>query len=201
VVSTNSYPLITDTDHGTWRRLALVRFPYTWRKQPADVVTANDRLGDPTLRARMNAGTDGQHEAVLAWLVAGAVRWYKAGEIMPAPPKRVVKDTASWREQFDLIFAFFHEALIPDPKAHVISTELLSAFNHWAQARGYHEWSDRTFTSRFGEHEEVTGHQVTKRRTRTGAGLSRYRNGLPQVDRQVEARYMAWLGVRFSATL
>jgi putative DNA primase/helicase len=201
IVSTNSYPLITDTDHGTWRRLALVRFPYRWCKPGEELRGDNDRRGDPTLRARMNAGADGQHEAVLAWLVAGAVRWYQAEEIMPPPPRRVIRDTASWRQQYDLIFAFFHEALAPDLEAHVISTELLGAFNRWAQARGYHEWSDRTFTSRFAEHEEVTGNQVAKRTIRAKPGISRppNRTALPGQDHP-PARYAAWVGVRFRAS-
>jgi hypothetical protein len=58
------------------------------------------------------------------------VRWYEAEEIMPQPPKRVTKDTGSWREQFDLIFAFFHEVPVPDVQAHIVSTEL-----HWGKAR------------------------------------------------------------------
>ena len=31
-VSTNYKPRVDETDHGTWRRLAMVEFPITYRK-------------------------------------------------------------------------------------------------------------------------------------------------------------------------
>jgi putative DNA primase/helicase len=52
-LSTNYRPMIEETDHGTWRRLALVSFPYTFRKRHQSLIGPNDRRGDPTLRVRV----------------------------------------------------------------------------------------------------------------------------------------------------
>ena len=55
-VSSNYEPRVEETDHGTWRRLALVKFPYTYRKAGEKLTGPNDRRDDPTLRDRIMAG-------------------------------------------------------------------------------------------------------------------------------------------------
>ena len=85
-VTTNYLPRVDESDHGTWRRLALVEFPYRYRQAHEADQTNFDRVGDPNLRERLRRGGDGQHEAVLAWLVAGAVKWYRDGQRMPWTP-------------------------------------------------------------------------------------------------------------------
>ena len=69
VQTTNYLPRVAQVDHGTWRRLALVRFPYTFTATPAG---PHERLEDSGLKARLEQGKEGQYEAVLAWLVEGA---------------------------------------------------------------------------------------------------------------------------------
>jgi phage/plasmid-associated DNA primase len=82
-VTTNYELRVDENDHGTWRRLVRVPFPYRFGTAPGDLPA------DPGLRLRIREGRDGQHEAVLAWIVAGALQWAAAGEIMPtAPPSR-----------------------------------------------------------------------------------------------------------------
>ena len=109
-LSTNPIPIVTDTDHGTWRRLALVRFPYRFRKAHEALETPDDRYGDPGLRDRLRDGQR-QREAVLAWLVTGAERWYAGG--MSQPPASVTADTAAWRANSDPIEGFWRERLRP----------------------------------------------------------------------------------------
>ena len=155
IVSTNYAPAVAETDHGTWRRLALATFPYRWLKPGMEPRSDLDRPGDPGLRERLRAGLDGQHEAVLAWLVEGAVQWYQAGQVMPPLPKRVEDDTREWRAESDLIMAFWDECLIADPGSLVAASDMLSEFNGWLGQRGHRDWSDRTLSSRF------TGHDVT----------------------------------------
>jgi putative DNA primase/helicase len=46
-VSTNYRPIVQATDHGTWRRLLLVRFPYTFRKPHESLTGPDDRRGNP----------------------------------------------------------------------------------------------------------------------------------------------------------
>jgi putative DNA primase/helicase len=87
-ITTNYQPRVDESDHGTWRRLALVEFPYRYRyrKRHERLERANDRVGDPGLRERLRNGGNGRHEAVLAWLVAGTVRWYANDKVMPVDP-------------------------------------------------------------------------------------------------------------------
>jgi putative DNA primase/helicase len=70
-VTTNYYPKVDESDHGTWRRLAMLDFPYRYRKSGQPIETANDRPGDPGLRQRLRHPDAPRAQAVLAWLVGG----------------------------------------------------------------------------------------------------------------------------------
>ena len=136
-LNTNYKLTVTETDWGTWRRLALLRFPYIFRK-PGEALTGDgDRTGDPGLRDRLKHGAQGQHEAILAWLVRGAMGWYAAGKLMPTLPDRVRRDTLEWREQSDLVLGYVSERLTFDLNAHVMSTELHEDVSEWLISRGH----------------------------------------------------------------
>lgn len=96
-VFTNYKPRVRETDHGTWRRLALVIFD---RKFPRD----------DTFKSRIRSGTDGRREAVLAWIVEGAREWYRRGRSIPDAPSKVAEDTLSWRGDSDTMMAFIGPA-------------------------------------------------------------------------------------------
>jgi len=164
-VTTNYRPRINETDNGTWRRLELVRFPYTFRRPGLRLRAATDRRGDPHLRERLRREPQ---PAVLAWLVAGAVAWYARGRTMPAPPKRVARDTLLWRRETDHILGFLSEELVFAPGRFVLASDLYTRFSSWLEAAGHKEWSSQTFGSRFSEHAEVTAHAVRKARKRIG---------------------------------
>ena len=65
--TTNYQPVINETDHGTWRRLALLVFPYLFRKPGEDVVGDWEKPGDPTLKQRIELNESGQHDAIVTW--------------------------------------------------------------------------------------------------------------------------------------
>ena len=198
-LSTNYLPLIEETDHGTWRRLQLLSFPYKFLKphdQPSGA--ANELRGDPSLRQRLKEGRE-QRQAALAWAVEGAKLWYTAQRVLPEPPARVTTDTRKWRAESDLILGYWSDRLIPSHDHHVMSQDLLEDFTSWLRSHNHQKWSDKTFVSRFGSHDETTRHRVEKRLQRLDGGLSR-----PPVDeswgeppRATPMRYTAWLGVRF----
>jgi putative DNA primase/helicase len=202
IISTNYRLQIRETDHGTWRRLeGSIPYPYTYRKPHEGIRDENDRRGDPTLRERVMTDKGERAQAMLAWLVEGAMRWY-AGEpgrpamTMGQPPQRVRQDVAAWRESCDLVYGYIAEQLVWDGRAHVISDDLLELFNGRIQARGHRRWAAETFTARFGAHSEVREHKVTKARIRAGQEGEPSRppgwgqDGLP-------GQYTAWFGVRF----
>lgn len=198
-VSTNPIPLVTDTDHGTWRRLALVRFPYRYRKPHETLDGPQDRRGDPGLRDRLQDG-ERQREAVLAWLVAGAARWYREG--MPAQPESVLSDTQDWRANSDPIEGFWKERLRPDPDAYVTATDMLAEFNAYLSAMKHHEWSARKFLPVFAEHSTTRRRMVIYKVDRPKDRVRSYRlsNGItPQSPflPPVTGTIRAWWGVRF----
>lgn len=199
-LTSNYRPRVSETDHGTWRRLALVSFPFTFRAPGVPLATDRDRTGDPRLRERLRAGKEGQHAAVLAWVVAGARRWYDDGEVLPQPPTQVVKDTTAWRHESDLVLAYMADRLAFDPNACVLATELFADFCDWHESRGSgaKQWAENTFAQRFGEHDSATKEGVRKHRTRALAGLSRRFRGTNSAPPKSAA--MVWHGVAFRHT-
>lgn len=177
-VMTNYTPTIRETDHGTWRRLALVRFT---RQFPKD-----DRF-----RARIVRGRGGIREAVLAWVVAGAGRWYDDDETLPPLPARVEADTRTWREDSDLVLAYLNERIVFDPTACVTSTDLRHDINDWLTFKEHQPWNDRLVASRLGGHEEMQQHNVVKRDERNPEGLVQRYSDAP-VTRAIVWRGMRW---------
>jgi putative DNA primase/helicase len=139
LVMTNYRPRVNETDHGTWRRLALVRFT---KKFPRD----------SRFRAAVARGDGGRREAALAWVVDGARRWYAEGRAMPAPPARVDADTAAWRMESDHVLAFVSDRLVPEPGSHILTSQVLDELNTWLTDRGHRPWSSQLLTSRFEGH-------------------------------------------------
>lgn len=192
VLTSNYRPQIEETDHGTWRRLALVVFPFTFRAPGEPIRSDNDRPGDPGLRSRLLGGA-AQQRAVLRWLVDGARRWYAADRVLPPLPARVATDTLAWRTEADHVLGYITERLVLTPDSHVMSTDLLSDFNGWVESRGLRPWGDQTLSERFGSHGHVGSAGVQKRRMSNATGLSR---PMPYAT-HAPARAMAWVGVRF----
>lgn len=194
-VNTNYLPSVVETDHGTWRRLLKIDFPFTYRKPGEELHGPNVVDGDPTLRQRVEKDPD-VHTAVLAWLVEGARRWYAGGRIMPEPPASVVSTTARWRESNDVLFGFAQEHVTADPDRHVMSQELLAEFNEYLKALGHGQWSDKTLANRLVGHP-VLGRQVSKRRVYTSESITELSRPAGRSGRPDSDRYMAYVGLRF----
>ena len=171
-LSTNYRPMVEETDLGTWRRLCLVRFPYTFRKTEEEVFSPEDILGDPTLRARCESDPD-VWAAALTWMVEGARRWYEANRVMPEDPMEVEIDTWKWREESDQVLSYLEDRIKFDADRHIAATDLLGDMNDWLKARGQHPWSDKTLASRFGDHDVVSSWRVTPGRVRHSEKVSR----------------------------
>ena len=171
-VTTNYVPVINETDHGTWRRLALVKFRYTFRKSAEDIRRPDtDRLGDPGLKQRIRQNPSGQHDAIVTWAIDGARQWYDEGFRDAPLTEKIIEDTLAWRIEADRVLGFCHHFLTPDPSACILASDMLDQFNAWIAQGGHAAWSRETFMSRFAGHEWVTRHGVENRRTRALAGL------------------------------
>ncbi|MFW5471061.1 phage/plasmid primase, P4 family [Knoellia sp. CPCC 206435] len=145
VVSTNHRPVVTDTDHGTWRRLVMVPFPKTF---------GEDGLpADPGLRGRLFNEVP-QQEAVLAWLVEGARRWAADDYKLPQMPEAVEEATKEWRESSDVIYAFVSDRLRSSARGLIEVEHLRAEFNAWLP-EPHHPWGIQTFGERFERHEAI----------------------------------------------
>lgn len=204
VLNTNYEPAVNETDRGSWRRLVLVKFPYRWVTPGQELRSDTDRLGDPGLRDRLREGRDGQHEAILTWLVAGAVRWYEADRVMPPLPDRVDQDTRAWRADSDLIMGFWDEALVADPASNIPVDDMLAEFNRWLEQRNHKTWNAKTLATRLGGHEITHEHGVVNDRTSDRSGVSRPPVGYDPDEfghsQPLARQYRAWIGVRFRAS-
>lgn len=197
LVTTNYEPVISETDHGTWRRLALLRFPYTFRRSAEQCTRPADRLADPGLKQRIKADVTRQHDAIVTWAVEGAIDWYKRDFADAPPTERVQRDTREWRSQSDLILGFWTEKLEPDHGACIQSDEMREQFIAWQTGNGHRPWSKETFGQRFAMHEETTRHGVESRRVKNPRGLVRWPilAGAERVF-QAGSQLTVWLGVR-----
>lgn len=205
IVTTNYLPKVGETDHGTWRRLALIEFPYTFRREGEEVRGPMDRLGDPSIRDGLKRGDDGQHEAVLAWIVAGARWWYANDMTLPEPPPSVIRDTLEWRGQDDHILKYITERLVFDVRNHAASTDLYEDHLRWLKENGHKECSSVTFWNRFKGHDTVMRAQIERQQVsashpttvdRPGEDTENRWGGQPVLP-SLPKRYQAWIGVRF----
>lgn len=199
-LNTNYHPIVGETDEGTWRRLLLVVFPYTFTADPIEDL---DLPGDPQLRARIEKGAE-QRKAALAWLVEGAKRWYANKRDFGPVPAMVVSDTSEWRDRTDSVVTFWNDHLDVDPDCYVSAGDLIWFFNKYMRDHGNAGVAELTFWRRFATHALTTGALVSKRRVRNGpeqhlrmsrpsaAGDPHLR--LPGVP---EGQIWAWVGLKF----
>lgn len=171
-VTTNNRLIVRETDHGAWRRLAQVIFPYRFLKPGQVLEGPADRAGDQTLRSAALYDSAAQ-EGFLAWLVDGAKAWYSDPNAAAEQPTKVVADTLAWRKATDLILGYVDERVVFDPASHVLTKELYEDFSRWLEESGLPKWAENTFKTRFLEHTAVAAARLRSARTRSSDGLSR----------------------------
>lgn len=160
IVATNYFPRVNETDHGTWRRLAMIDYP----------VKFTGPAKDPQLKARLRTG-QAQREAVLGWLVEGARRWYAAGGDHGGLPESVRHTTAEWRQEGDELGKFLLDRVEPTGQRHhrITTKDLLEQFNAVLETNRNRPWSSTLLGQRLRSHYFVTENpQVTYDRGERG---------------------------------
>lgn len=160
-VTTNYDLQVSGSDDGTWRRFQLIPFPfrYTANPQPG----TNERLGDPLLKRRMR--NQAQRQAVLSWVVAGAVKLNKEHDgITPPPSEFVNQSTNDWRANADVVYAYSRDRLVFESGSVVLTQELFDDFSQWQEERGGRPMSMNTFMGKFLGAEFVRKSGVEKAR-------------------------------------
>lgn len=201
-INSNPLPIVHETDNGTWRRMIRLRWPFTYHSREDFARLSNprptDRLGVEGFDKRIESGENGIKEAVLAWAVEGAVRWYNGDDqndvqSLNNRPQRMIRDTSEWQQRANPIISFCHEYLVADPTRHVRSDSVSTLFNAYMENMGKRAWSTPTVNERFEGFWATIGVGVVRKKTKASEKLSRY----PLLDDEVTASYQAWHGVRW----
>lgn len=172
-LNTNHAPIVTDTGDGAWRRLLRLDFPYRYRLNGDPLEQPSDRPGIPGMKEAMHEQET--QEAVLAWVVAGALRWYAAGKVLGAAegdPASVRASIRTWREESDDVLRFLHDRVEFDPDRWVSSDALYRAFQEWATTNGHRSMSSRELAKRMRGHGALPGYVVARQVRTTRPGVS-----------------------------
>ena len=156
ILSTNHRPHVRGTDHGIWRRLAIVRFNATIAEE-AKVADFRERFLRPEL------------PGILNWAVEGLMRWRRDGLGLPASVRAA---TAEYRSEMDTVGQWIEERTDPDPEAESTVKTLHSDYVFWLGPPGRHV---QPFGARrFSEELERKGYAACKKdgaRARRGLKL------------------------------
>jgi len=162
VITTNHEIQIPSGDDGTWRRLVKINFPFRYVSKPQ---LPNDRHVEQGLRERIIEGSEGQHEAALAWLVKGAMDWFANGRKLPSVPKEVLDDIAAWRTAEDSLGTCLSGHLELDADSYVAQQDLHALFKHENDGGG--ELRELgTFASALKSHDFLVSHGLKVERER-----------------------------------
>jgi putative DNA primase/helicase len=144
-MAANHLPGVKGTDDGIWRRLKLV--PFDARFDAKNI--------DRDLPVRLMA----ERDAVLAWIVRGAVEWARDGLGSCAA---VDERTGVYRADEDLIGTWIEDRCVVDPDARVPSRELYESYRAWAAEFGLdHPLVQKTF----GSDLESRGYRAVRTKT------------------------------------
>lgn len=131
---TNHRPRITTGGYAVWRRVSVVPFDFEARGEAID----------SELKQKLPA----EHEAILAWIVEGAIRWFAHG--LPSSPT-VDAATAEYRTNEDRILPFLQEETRQDMTGTLKSSQVYKRYRQWSADRGEHPMSAKAFHSAMDE--------------------------------------------------
>ena len=196
-VTTNHRPKVAGTDHGIWRRMVLLTFPYRYVRSEDKIEGDMDRVGDVGLRHRLSL--EPQKEAFLAWVVEGARKYLQRGAEQPFElTEKMQEDVEEWRSSSDPLGRFIGDMLEFDPTSCVVSGDLFEEFKQWLVVNGHPAWSSQLMTARLEGHHTAIAHNVRRTRIRVSpeAGLS-YRPGPVQVQYKDGQQIRVWQGLKW----
>jgi putative DNA primase/helicase len=135
-MATNYKPQIRGTDPAIWDRIRLIPFTV--------------RIPDNKLRPKRTVMAEfvAEQAGILAWAVAGCVKWLTQGLDMP---EAVRTATEGYREEMDVLAGFIDDCCILSKEAFAKASDLYAAYRAWCEKSGEHPMSLRTFGTRLGD--------------------------------------------------
>jgi putative DNA primase/helicase len=129
ILCTNHKPKVRGTDHAIWRRLKLIPF----------AVRFDGARKDKTMKDRLLA----ERAGILAWIVRGAVEWYRGGLM---EPDSVLAATAEYRTDSDIIGRFIIDCCIRSEMYRVRFSLFFELLERWCADSGNTPPSKRATT-------------------------------------------------------
>lgn len=168
---TNHPPVIQGRDRGIWRRLKMIRFGVDFRSSGnvdlfLQAKFAGERVPASAMRPDDDLG-DGR-EGILAWLVRGAVEWYRSGL---QEPQTVTRATSSYRDSEDQLLDFITSKLVREEEGRIKGSDLFKLYGDWADEEELapkDKWTRRTF---YGAMEERGFPSYTKDGSKAFRGI------------------------------
>ncbi len=142
---------VRGTDHGIWRRLAIVPF----------LATFDEARQEPDLVRKLGREMAG----ILAWAVEGCRAWQANGNRVGTCPA-VEAATGRYRGETDSLGQFLTDCAIHDPAASVPARDLYRAYREWALEQGYEPCADTTFGKRLRARGYEPARTATQRQWR-----------------------------------
>lgn len=185
IVNTNYPPKVTETDHGTWRRLEQIRFNKQYGKTARPIRGLREAASmDKTLWT-----------AALADVVQHAVQVMGWNGEVPEPPQSVVAATNEWRDDNDSLSVFVSERLERAKGYAIPVRDLVAEFNRW-QGEGNRPLTVQTLRQRF-EHSETLPEGFEYRSERIYASTVTLSQSIFMQKLDENWRGTAWVGVKF----
>ena len=133
----NHHPNVSDNGDGIWRRISLVPFEVTIPREEQD----------PHLITKLKSEGAG----ILNWLLDGYREYQRIGL---AIPKRIMAETAAYREEQDLLLDFLRECEFITLQPGEVSQKAAAyrLYTEWAKGSGLKPMSAKSFTRRIRAH-------------------------------------------------
>lgn len=151
-ISCNRLPMVNETDDGTWRRLVVITFPYSYKKNEKEIKTSWDRLGNPRVLYSAHHSKK-VAEAFFKWRIDGALKWIADDNIEYNKPQHITEVIEEWNANNDLMLAWFNEQIKFLSNSFITMADLLRCYNDWLQSRGNNTVSMRYFSESFRNHK------------------------------------------------
>ncbi len=124
ILCTNHRPRVSGTDHGFWRRIALIPFCQKFWNPGEGGSGPIELKINPNLSEELAS----EKEAILAWCVRGCLDWQKYGLLQPA----VVREaTTEYRTAEDVIAQWIASRCVESPEFELSARDAYEDYENW----------------------------------------------------------------------
>lgn len=202
IITSNYWPQVDTTDHGTWRRLKGMTWPIRYLPPGVEPTQEHERVGDRTIKSRVRTDPD-LPTAMLTWIAQGAQKWYENGQVTHEDPQLITEATEEWRKSCDVGYQFATDYLMSSGDHYVTGTVMKAEFDAFLTSQGKKKWSSQLFNTRAASSMLAAGIRVDTN-PRTPVQVAALIESLPGVpkgkprDAASNTKMVRmWRGVRF----